>query len=249
MNVGPTGVTTDNLYETAGIAGNDIPHRFTFSGFYEVPAYKGDNRLLRGLFNTWQIGLISDMRSRPTLNPTLGLDIDGDGSSRYLLPGIPWNSFGRGKDADDIREAVEKHNADVISRAKPVPANATAAQIAQCTIFVNGQRMCGARTPQNQVIPLIYLPDKFSNGDPFFSQDIRLTRLIRIGEKVKLSLIAEAFNVFNFANLSGYGSGLNALAAPGQVQQATFGQPSNRVNQIFGTGGPRALQFAARLSF
>ncbi len=249
VNVGVGGVTTDNLYETAGISGNDIPHRFTFSGFYEIPEYKGDNRLLRGLFNSWQVGLISDMRSRPTLNPTLGLDIDGDGSSRYLLPGIPWNSFGRGKDADDIREAVAQHNADVISRAKPVPANATSAQIAQCTLFVNGQRMCGARTPQNQVIPLIYLPENFSNGDPFFSQDIRLTRLIRIGEKIRLSLIAEAFNVFNIANLSGYGSGLNALAAPGQLQQATFGQPSNRVNQIFGTGGPRALQFAARLSF
>ena len=109
--------------------------------------------------------------------------------------------------------------------------------------------MCGARTPQNQVIPLIYLPDKFSNGDPFFSQDVRLTRQIRLSEKRQLSLIAEGFNIFNIANLSGYGSGLNALVQPGQVQQATFGLPSNRVNQIFGTGGPRAFQFAARLNF
>lgn len=249
VNVGAGGVSTDNLYETAGIAGNDIPHRFTFSGFYELPTYKGSNRLLRGLTNSWQLGLISDMRTSPALNPNLGLDIDGDGVSRYLLPGIAWNTFGRGTSADQIRAAVEKHNADVIARAKPVPANATAAQIAQCTVFVNGTRMCGARTPLNQVIPLIKLPDTFANGDPFFSQDVRLTRLIQIGEKMRLSLIAEGFNVFNFANLSGYGSGLNALAAPGQVQQATFGQASNRVNQIFGTGGPRAFQFAARLSF
>jgi hypothetical protein len=249
VNVGVGGVTPDNLYETRGIAGNDIPHRFTFSGFYEVPRYGGGNKLLRGLLNTWMLGLISDMRSRPTLNPNLGLDIDGDGSSRYLLPGIGWNKFGRGLNANHIRAAVERHNADVIARAKPVPATATAAQIAQCTVFVNGTRMCGARTPQNQVIPLIYLPDKFSNGDPFFSQDVRLTRQINFSEKVRLSLIAEGFNIFNIANLSGYGSGLNAVAQPGQVQQATFGQPSNRVNQIFGTGGPRAFQFAARLNF
>ncbi|MBI1764845.1 MAG: hypothetical protein HYR56_25830, partial [Acidobacteria bacterium] len=241
--------TPANLYETRGIAGNDVPHRFTFSGFYEVPRFKGENKLLRGLLNTWMVGLISDMRSRPTLNPNLGLDIDGDGSSRYLLPGIGWNKFGRGLDASDIRKAVEAHNADVIARAKPVPATATAAQIAQCTVFVNGTRMCGARTPQNQVIPLIYLPDKIANGDPFLSQDVRLTRQIQLGEKRRLSLIAEGFNIFNIANLSGYGSGLNAVAAPGTVQQATFGQPSNRVNQIFGTGGPRAFQFAARLNF
>ena len=64
VNVGPGGVTPDNLYETAGIAGNDIPHRFTFSGFYEVPRYSGDNWFLRGLLNNWQLGLISDMRSQ-----------------------------------------------------------------------------------------------------------------------------------------------------------------------------------------
>ncbi|MFN0085963.1 MAG: carboxypeptidase regulatory-like domain-containing protein [Blastocatellia bacterium] len=249
VNVGVNGVSMDNLYETRGIAGNDIPHRFTFSGFYEIPKYGGENRLLRGLFNSWQVGLISDMRSRPALNPNMGLDIDGDGISRYTLPGIPWNGFGRGISAGQIRDAVAKHNADVIARAKPVPATATAAQIAQCTVFVDGQRMCGARTPQNQVIPLIRLPDNFSNGDPFFSQDVRLTRIVTIREKVRISLIAEAFNIFNIANLTGYGSGLNALAAPNQVQQLTFGQPSNRVNQIFGTGGPRAVQFAARITY
>lgn len=249
VNVGVGGVTPDNLYETSGIAGNDVPHRFTLSGFYEIPRYKGDSWFLRGLLNSWQVGLISDMRSRPTLNPTLGLDHDGDGVSRLLLPGIPWNKFGRGADAEDIRAAVATYNADIISKAKPLPANATAAQIAACTLFVNGVRMCGIRTPQNQVYPLIQLPADFSNGDPFFSQDIRLTRLIRIREKVTISLIAEAFNIFNIANLSGYSSGPNALAAPGTLQQATFGQPGDRVNQIFGTGGPRAFQFAARVSF
>jgi hypothetical protein len=249
VNVGPGSVSMDNLYETAGIDDGDRPHRFTFSGFYEFPTYKGASRLLRGMLNSWEVGLISDMSSAPPLNPNLGLDVDGDGVSRITLSGIPWNGFGRGKSANDLRKAVEAYNTDVIARAKPLPANATKAQMDACTLFVNGQQMCGARTPQNQVLPLIKLPDNFSNGDPFFSQDIRLTRLITVREKIKLSLIAEAFNVFNIANLSGYGSGLNAQVAPGQTQTLTFGLPSNRVNQIFGTGGPRAYQFAARLSF
>jgi hypothetical protein len=253
VNVGPGSVSMNNLYETAGIDDGDRPHRFTFSGFYEFPTYKGDNRLLRGLLNSWQVGLISDMSSAAPLNPNLGLDVDGDGVSRITLPGIPWNGFGRGSSADDIRGAVSKYNADILSRAKPLPANATAQQIQACTLIVDGQRMCGARTPQNQVLQFIYLPDHFSNGDPFFSQDVRLTRLISIREKIKLSLIAEAFNVFNIANLSGYGAGLNTtktlVAGKPQPETVTFGLPSNRVNQIFGTGGPRAYQFAARLSF
>jgi hypothetical protein len=253
VNVGAGSVSMDNLYETAGIDDGDRPHHFTLSGFYEFRTYKGDNRLLRGLFNSWQFGLISDMSSAPPLNPNLGLDVDGDGVSRITLPGIPWNGFGRGSNVDDIRKAVSKYNADVISRAKPLPANATSQQISACTLMIDGQRMCGARTPQNQVLPFIYLPDKFSNGDPFFSQDIRMTRVITIREKISLSLIAEAFNVFNIANLTGYGSGLNTTTTvvDGRPQPTpvTFGLPSNRVNQIFGTGGPRAFQFAARVSF
>ena len=139
--------------------------------------------------------------------------------------------------------------------AKPIPANATRAAPNQFSVLciVNGVNMCGVRTPLNQVYPLIYLPADFSNGDPFFSQVLRVTRLIKIHEKVNLSLIAEAFNIFNIANLTGYGSGLNTVANPTtnppQIQLANFGQPSNRVNQIFGTGGPRAFQFAARITF
>jgi hypothetical protein len=243
-------VTTDNLYETKGIAGNDIPHRFTLSGFYEVPKYKGDNKFLRGLLNSYQIGLISDIRSRPVLNPTVSIDADGDGVSRLLLPGIEWNSFGRGVNAAMIRNAVERYNANVVAMSKPLPANATNTQRSTCQLFLpTGEQRCSFRSPQNQAYPYIKLPDNFINGDTFYSQDLRITRQIRITERVSLNIIAEAFNLFNIANLTGYGSGLNALAAPNVPQAATFGQPSDRVNQIFGTGGPRAFQFAARIIF
>ena len=71
----------------------------------------------------------------------------------FCCRGIPWNKFGRGLDADDIRTAVETYNADIISRAKPLPANPTTAQFNNCTLFVNGVRMCGVRTPRNECIP------------------------------------------------------------------------------------------------
>jgi hypothetical protein len=47
--------------------------------------------------------------------------------------------------------------------------------------------------------------------------------------------MAEAFNLFNIANLSGYGNGL--------VQTAAFGPPTVRAAQIFGSGGTRRLNY------
>jgi hypothetical protein len=49
------------------------------------------------------------------------------------------------------------------------------------------------------------------------------------------------FNVFNIANLGGYSFNLN--------NTATFGQPTQRASQVFGSGGPRALQIGGRVSF
>ena len=70
--------------------------------------------------------------------------------------------------------------------------------------------------------------------------DLRLTRTFVIRERVTLSLIGEVFNLFNHANLSGYS---------GDLTNTAFGQATSRATQIFGSGGPRSFQFAARLSF
>ena len=51
--------------------------------------------------------------------------------------------------------------------------------------------------------------------------------------------MVEVFNLFNTANLVQYGSNL--------ANPTTFGQPGSRVSQVFGSGGPRALQLGARL--
>src|SRR5262245_40403485 len=96
------------------------------------------------------------------------------------------------------------------------------------------------RTPFNQVINPITLPEQFSSGDSFLTQDVRLTRRVHIGETIRLSLIGEVFNDFNIANLSGYSNVLN---------QVNYGQPSTRAGQVFGSGGPRAFQVATRLLF
>ena len=221
------GITTyDDLDASYGINAGDVPHRFTFSGIWDLPDYHGDSRFARNMINGWQLSTIWQMVSPPPMTVSVGsFDPEGDGTNTLLLPGIKINGFGRGVSKADIINAVGEYN-----RLYPTA-------------------VTGRRTPLNQVLPAVVLPSNFSNGDSFMTHDLRLTRLFSVTEKVKLSVIAEGFNIFNIANLTGYSGTLNAQVAAGQVQPLTFGQPTNRVNQVFGSGGPRAFQLAGRLSF
>ncbi len=88
--------------------------------------------------------------------------------------------------------------------------------------------------------PVITLPAQYEFGDNFYSQDLRLTKTFQFHERYKLAIIGEVFNLFNIANLGGYSSNLTS---------PVFGQPNERAGQVFGSGGPRAFQFAARFTF
>jgi opacity protein-like surface antigen len=205
-------------------------HTLTVSGVYDVPKFDGGSRLLRGLLNTWMVSFIAEADSAPPLDTILtGLDLDGDGISTTLLPGIDsHNLLGQGLSQSDLRALVAQYNTSVAARTRTI------------TNPDGTQTVIRPRTPFNQIINPIVLPAKFWNGDSFFSNDVRLTRRIKITEKTTLSLIGEVFNLFNVANLTGYSSVLN---------QPNYGQPSARAGQAFGTGGPRAFQIAARVEF
>jgi hypothetical protein len=218
----------NNLFAGDGYIGSDRTHRFTFSGLLELPSYKGDSRFLKALANTWQISLISQMVSKPPLNANVGADLDGDGNSTTPLPGTFYRSFGRSINADKLRELVALYNADIESRTRRV------------TLPNGTVNVIRPRTAKDEVLNPIVLPTEFDSGDNFFAQDMRLSRFFKFKEKYKVTLLGEVFNLFNISNLSGYDSGLNS---------GRFGQASSRAGQVFGTGGPRAFQFAARLTF
>ncbi len=89
-------------------------------------------------------------------------------------------------------------------------------------------------------IPPIVLPSSFEFGDSFLTQDLRLSRQFKLHDRWRMTLIGEVFNVLNIGNLSG---------RSGDVMNPGFGRATSRVTQVFGSGGPRAFQIAARLSF
>ena len=67
--------------------------------------------------------------------------------------------------------------------------------------------------------------------------DLRVTKVINTGTRVKLSAILDVFNVLNRVNVSGTAVGLTT---------ATFGQPSTSTNVTY---YPRMAQLAFRVTF
>src|SRR5216684_3936467 len=103
------------------------------------------------------------------------------------------------------------------------------------------QIYAGKKDSQGASIPSLTLPTRYSFGHNFQSLDLRLSRSLVFRERWRLSLIGEVFNLYNAANLSGYSGDL--------TNPASFGQPTSRFTQVFGSGGPRAFQLGARVNF
>lgn len=89
-------------------------------------------------------------------------------------------------------------------------------------------------------IPTLTLPANYNFGRVNNSQDIRLTKTFTYHERYKLSIFGEMFNVLNYANYGGYTFDPSSSA---------FGQQTQRATQVFGSGGPRAVQVGGRVTF
>ena len=199
---------------TTFFTGEDLNDYFAFHG----PA-GGDARhrlTVSGVFEMpwgFQSSLIAVYASRPPFNARVSgtIDINGDGTVGDTLPGLEINSLNRGTSREDFLLLVNQFNAN----------------------------FAGKADARGNTIPAAVVPADFEFGDDFQSEDIRITKTIKLRERFSIQGFVEVFNIFNIANLTGFGSTLNA----------SFGLPTVRAGQNFGTGGPRAFQFGGRFSF
>ena len=153
--------------------------------------------------------------SRPPFSVFVtGVDFNGDGTMSDLLPGTKVHQFNRGAGHDELARAVEAYN----------------------------RQFAGKQSVGGQLAPLVTLPDRSWFHDRFFTQDLRLSRTFLLrGERVRLVVFGEVFNLLNTANLVQYDGNI--------ANAASFGQPGGRFDQVFGSGGPRAFQWAMKVSF
>ena len=83
---------------------------------------------------------------------------------------------------------------------------------------------------------------------PLYQVDIAVGRIFKFSERTQLQIKGEVFNVFNHPMFGSYGTDFTS--------PSTFGVPATTMNSSLGglsslyqLGGPRSIQFSARLSF
>ena len=109
--------------------------------------------------------------------------------------------------------------------------------------------------------PLPLVSDDARFNDNFNSFDLRVSKVFRFGEQLKIEPLVEVFNLFNVTNVLGFSksnySGFSNVLArdsndpttAGFLRSSSFGRPVTTAGGVFGSGGPRAFQFAARVTF
>jgi Carboxypeptidase regulatory-like domain/TonB dependent receptor-like, beta-barrel len=179
-----------------------------------------------------------------------------DERHRFTLFGrlqMPWNfsfspiyTFGSGVPADTLVPALNSR-LPILSRNAIGREIKNSGQLNALITQWNALPACPAPAPCHAGPPLPLVPAGVNFFSPFSSLDFRLTKDVHLGERLRLSLIGEAFNIFNFTNVRGFSK--NSYSGRSIAIGPDFYAAQGVAGGFFGSGGPRAFQFAARFNF
>jgi hypothetical protein len=241
LGLGATVTDLNDVRKEFGPAGLDRTHRFVVSAIYDLPWYRtSSNAFKRNVLGGWQVSMISTAFSGQPFSVFLPsfADLSKTGTFQSYLPGTGEGSLGRDvKSASELNSIIDAYNTSIPTRGEPCPGDSPTGR-------------CDSTNPNffDPLVRVAHVPnDTLIGGDSIISQDVRVTKTFSFGEKAKLDLIGEVFNLFNVANLTTggtFGFTLNEEGVAGSPITA-----SERTTSVFGTGGPRAFQFAAKFRF
>jgi len=244
LGLGATVTDLNNIRKEFGPAGLDRTHRFVLSAIYDVPFFrKSTDRFKRDVLGGWQVSLISTAFSGLPQSVFLPhfADLSRTGTFQSYLPGTGEGSVGRTLNSvSDLNRMITAYNTNITNLGDDCGADSPTGR-------------CDSNFPGfgDPLVRLALLPEGTQiGGDSVISQDLRLTKTFSFSENLKLDLIGEVFNVFNIANLT-YPGAITLSdegESPDVIRNVVHG-PTARTTSVFGTGGPRAFQFAAKFRF
>ena len=184
----------------------------------------------------------------------------------YGLLSMPWGlslsplyTYGSGVPADTyVPSLPNPSRLPLLSRNALGRGIANSNQLNRVIASWNALPACPAPAPCNPGPLLEPVPANINFASPFNSLDLRLVKTIRLTEHQHLDLMAESFNLFNNVNVRGFTntsySGRNIGLVPkgtdtNGVDGSFFTPETIAGGGFFGTGGPRAFQFALRYTF
>jgi hypothetical protein len=173
-------------------------------------------------------------------------DFTGDGTVGDILPGSRMGSFNRDYGVSGLSTAIDHYNKTVANQATPAG-----------QVLVNA----GLFTlPQLQalggVAPTIQAPPAGQVGVGILRTfDLSLSRVQRVGERMR---VEPRVSFFNLGNLTNYDLPPNVISgllngSAGSINGTTPGnRVTNRVGAgtgVFALGAPRAIEFGMRITF
>lgn len=209
----------NNLRLEKSFSPTDERHRFVFYGVFDVP---------------WSL----------TISPiwTYSSHVPIDSSVPALstrLPILPRNALGREiSNGAQLNAAIDVWNSlptCTITLPSPFPCNSSAAF-----------PLPSSTTPSPLILNHVDPNLKF--GDDFNSLDLRVTKTWNLNERNRVQFIAEVFNLANITNIRGFNNN-NYSGFLNDITSTHFNQPLQTAGGFFGSGGPRAFQFALRYAF
>ena len=257
----PNEVSYKSIY---GNSANDIRHRFTFTPSYQIPGIKSPGQMLQG----WSLSGILVAQQGLPWNPNTATSGDfagtGESGAQPNIGGAMqlWNFTGNRSDFTSARPQVVNGALQSgilkLTGAKamttcgaaataPYAGNATLTSLALASLSDNG---CYAQngsilTPPAYSTALGDSGRNLFRAPDYINLDMSVAKVWTFKERYSAQFRMEFFNIFNRADLT-VPSGTNPTA------RTAFGcscATPDASNPVVGSGGPRHIQFALKLSF
>jgi hypothetical protein len=215
----------------------DIRHRFTLAMTYELPSKPGYGQLLKG----WRINSIFTAQTgEPLLFYDSSDDISGTGefNDRWNLTGDPskiqWSQY--------HPLPFYAYDGSPGSTNPTCDAVADPTQLSYYGCFAgNGWAMTPPNTGQfgNMGRNVVY-------GPAYVDLDFSVSKSFTFGDRARLELRGEFFNVLNHPNFAGVDTDLSD-GFSGTVGQAFYTPDIAASNPVVGSGGSRHIQLGAKV--